>query len=152
MNAEEMLGKMNLELPPVPAPAGAYVSLVEMDRFVFLSGLLPRKGEEVVYQGKVGAGVTLARAQEAARLCALNALSVLRGRYGSLDRVRRIVRVVGYVQTHPSFFDVPQVLNGASDFLKEVFNEKGIHVRTAVGVVTLPGNAVCELELTVEIQ
>ncbi|HNV85376.1 MAG TPA: RidA family protein [Candidatus Omnitrophota bacterium] len=152
MKIEEILKQMSLELPPVPSPAGAYVSVAEAERFAFMSGLLPRNGDQIVYRGRVGAEVTVSQAQEAARLCVLNAFSVLRGQWGDLDRLKRIVRMTGYVQTHSSFFDIPQVLNGASNFLKEVLGEKGIHARTAVGVSSLPGNAVCEIELTVEVR
>ena len=114
--------------------------------------MLPRQGNEIVFKGHAGADLSVERAKEAARLCALNALSVLRHHYGSLDRVERIVRLVGYLQSHPQFFDQPRVLNAASDLLREVFGEKGVHARSAVGVASLPGNAACELELTLQVR
>lgn len=152
MTADEMVSALKLELPEVPRPIGSYVTLVEMDHWLFLSGLLPRRGSELVYRGKVGSDVTLEQACEAGRLCALNALSVLRGHYGTLNRILKLVRLVGFVQSHPLFYEQPRVLNGASDLFKEVFGEAGLHARTAVGVASLPANAVCEIELTLRVQ
>ena len=152
MSAESELARLRLSLPEVPKPVGSYASLVESGGFVFLSGVLPRQGNEIVFKGHAGADLSVERAKEAARLCALNALSVLRHHYGSLDRVERIVRLVGYLQSHPQFFDQPRVLNAASDLLREVFGEKGVHARSAVGVASLPGNAACELELTLQVR
>lgn len=152
MTADEMVSALKLELPEVPVPIGSYVTLVEMDHWLFLSGLLPRRGRELVYRGKVGSDVTLEQACEAGRLCALNALSVLKGHYGTLNRILKLVRLVGFVQSHPLFFEQPRVLNGASDLFKEVFGEAGLHARTAVGVASLPANATCEIELTLKVQ
>ncbi|MBI4550236.1 MAG: RidA family protein [Candidatus Omnitrophica bacterium] len=152
MSAEAKLASLKLELPEVPQPVGSYTSLLVTGGFVFLSGLLPRRGAEVVYRGKAGADLSLEDASSAARLCALNALAVIRHGFGTLDRVERIVRLTGYVQSHPQFFDHPRVLNGASDLLREVFGEAGIHVRSAVGVASLPANAACEIELTLKVR
>ena len=151
MSFDSALESLKLELPEVPKPVGSYVSVVESGGFAFLSGLLPRKGSEILYQGKVGADLPLEKACEAAHLCALNALSVIKDYFGTLDRVERIVRLVGFIQSHPLFSDQPYVLNGASDLFKKVFGEKGLHARSAVGVASLPGNAACEIELTLKI-
>lgn len=150
MSPEENLKALGLELPDPPSPAGSYVPAVESQGFLFLSGLLPRRGTEIVFRGHAGADLSVEQAQEAARLCALNALSVLRQYLGSLDRVLAIVRVVGYVQTYPQFADHPRVLEGASRIFREVFGERGRHARSAVGAASLPGDAVCELELTAQ--
>lgn len=152
MSFDEKLRSLGVQLPEVPAPIGSYVSLLQCDRWVFLSGLLPRQGSEVVYKGKAGADLSVEKASEAARLCALNALSVIRQHFGTLDCVERVVRVVGFIQSHPLFFDQPRVLNGSSDLFREVFGEQGVHVRSAVGVASLPGNAACELELTLRVR
>jgi enamine deaminase RidA (YjgF/YER057c/UK114 family) len=152
MSAEERLKSLGLELPEVPRPVGSYAALVEAGGVVFLSGLLPRRGSEVVYRGKAGADLSLEAASQAARLCALNALAVIRDHYGTLDRVERILRLSGFVQAHPFFYDHPKVLNGASDLFKEVFGEQGVHVRSAVGVASLPANAACEIELTLKVR
>lgn len=152
MSFDRTLETLKLELPEAPQPVGSYVSLVESAGFVFMSGLLPRKGKEIVYRGKLGADLSLEKGSEAARLCALNALAVIKSHFGTLDRVERILRVVGYVQSHPLFFEQPRVLNGASDLLREVFGPKGLHARSAVGVASLPGNAACEIELTLAVR
>lgn len=152
MSAEEILKAKNIRLPEPPAPAGSYVPVLLTGSLAFLSGVLPREGSRIVFQGKAGESLNAAQASEAARLCALNALSVLRSHFGSLDAIRRIVRMTGYVQAGTAFYDIPKVMNGASDLLKEVFGENGVHARSAVGVASLPGNAACEIELTVEIK
>ena len=152
MSFDLKIKTLELELPEVPKPVGSYVSLVESDGLVFLSGLLPRNGNEVVFRGKVGADLSVEQGIQAARLCALNALSVIRDQCGTLDKVGRILRVVGYIHAHSSFTDHPQVLNGASDLFKDVFGEAGLHARSAVGVASLPANAACEIELTFRIR
>ncbi len=152
MSFDLQIKNLRLELPEVPKPVGSYVSLVESEGLVFLSGLLPRKGSEVIYRGKVGADLSIEEGTQAARLCALNALSVIWGHYGTLDKVGRILRVAGYVQAHSAFTDHPKVLNGASDLFKEAFGEAGLHARSAVGVASLPANAACEIELTLKIR
>lgn len=152
MSFDQTLQVLKLKLPEVSKPIGSYVSITESQGLVFLSGLLPRQGSEILYRGKVGADLSLEKGIEAARCCALNALSVIRSYFGTLDRVDQILRVVGYIQSHPLFVDHPPVLNGASDLFREVFGQKGLHARSAVGVVSLPGNAACEIELTLRIR
>lgn len=148
MSFDERVKTLKLELPEAPKPVGAYTSCVEANGLVFVSGLLPRKGSEVVYRGKVGADLSIEQAYQAARLCALNGLSVIKDSFGTLDKVQKILRIVGYVQSHPSFYEQPRVVNGASELFQEVFGEAGIHARSAVGVAALPANAACEIELT----
>ncbi len=152
MSFDQTLKTLGLKLPEVPKPVGSYVSVMESDGLVFLSGLLPRQGSEIIYRGKLGADLSLEKGCAAARLCALNALSVIQSHFGTLDKVEKILRLVGYIQSHPLFLDHPRVLNGASDLFKEVFGEKGLHARSAVGVASLPGNAACEIELTLKIR
>lgn len=149
MKPQEKLEALGLKLPSVGVPLGSYVLVNQVGSFLFLSGVLPRQGDQISYQGKLGRDLTVEQGYEAARLCGLNALSILKSFLGSLDRIRKIVRLVGYLQTEANFQNHPQVLNGASDLFFELFGEEGRHARSAVGVASLPLNAACELELTV---
>ncbi len=149
-NPEERLRALGLELPPVAKPAGNYVPAVRAGSLLFTAGQVPFEGGELRLTGKVGEAVSMEEAQRAARLCALNALAAAASEAGGLDRVSRIVKVVGYVASAPGFNGQPQVLNGASDLLGEVFGEAGLHARSAVGVAELPLNAPVEVELVVE--
>ncbi|MGB9886837.1 MAG: RidA family protein, partial [Moorellales bacterium] len=128
-----------------------YVPAVRAGNLVFVSGQLCLVKGEVRYRGKVGAELTVEQGYEAARLATLNALAVLRAELGDLDRVRRVVRIFGAVNSAPGFNRQPQVVNGASDLLVEVFGEAGRHARTAVGVSELPMDSAVEVELTVEV-
>ena len=149
---QERLRELGLELPAVPAPAGAYVPAVRSGDLVFTAGQLPFEGGEIKATGKVGAGgVGPEEAREAARLCALNALAAAAAEAGGLGNVVRVVKVTGYVASAPGFNDQPDVLNGASNLVGEVFGEAGLHARSAVGVVELPLDAPVEVELVVEV-
>ncbi|ATL65272.1 RidA family protein [Nocardia terpenica] len=145
------LERLGLELPPVAAPAGAYVPAVRSGSFVYTSGQLPFVDGEPPATGKVGAEVSLEQAREAAKLCALNALAAVDALVG-LDQVVRIVKVVGFVASAPGFNDQPLVINGASEFLGEVLGEAGVHARSAVGVFELPKNTPVEVELIAEVR
>lgn len=148
---DSKLKQSQLILPPVPAPAGSYRPVVVAGHFAFLSGQLSRKADGQLVTGKVGADLTLAAAQEAARLAALNVISVFR-QFVGFDRFKRVIRLVGYVQAAPDFFQISQVMNGASDFMIELFGESGSHARSAVGMVSLPLNAAVEIEATIELK
>lgn len=150
--AEARLKELGIELPPVPAPVAAYVPTVRTGNLVFVSGQVARQGDKFLYQGRVGAEVTVEQGYECARLCALNALAALRAEVGSLDRVRRIVKVTGWVNCHPDFTQQPQVINGASELLLEVFGDNGRHARAAVGASGLPGGTPVEVELVAEVE
>ena len=149
---EERLRELGLELPPVATPAGNYVPAVHAGNLVFTAGQMPFVRGELAFSGKVGDTVSQQDAQHAARLCALNALAAAAAEAGGLDRIARIVKVVGYVASAPGFNSQPQVMNGASDLLGEVFGEAGLHARSAVGVAELPLNAPVEVELVVELR
>jgi len=151
MSAEAKLIELKLRLPEAPQPMGSYVSYLASEPFAFLSGVLPKDSGKIVYQGKLGTDLSLGEGQAAARLCALNAMSVIRQQLGSLDAVQQIVRVVGFIASHPEFCQQPAVLNGASDLFKEVFGDKGVHSRSAVGAAVLPANAACEIEVTLRV-
>ena len=141
------------ELPPVPQPVAAYVPAVVSGSYVYTSGQLPFVSGGLPATGKVGDGHGLVPADDAksyARTCILNALAAVRAELGSLDRITRIVKVVGFVASDPSFTGQPGVVNGASELLGEVFGEAGRHARSAVGVAVLPLDAPVEVELVVE--
>lgn len=140
-------------LPPPPLPIGSYVAVARVDNLLYTSGVLPIKDGQPAYTGAIGSwDTTTEYGQQAARLCVLNALSLLQHELGSLEHIQRIVKVVGYVSSNPGFFEQPAVMNGASDLLVEYFGESGKHVRSAVGVSALPRNASVEIELIVEVQ
>jgi len=139
------------EIPAAPTAVANYVPAIRTGNLVLTSGQLPMVGKEVVFQGKVGDTVTEEQGQHAARLCALNALSQIKALIGSLDRVVRIVRVEGYVQSASGFSRQPAVINGASDLIVEAFGEFGKHTRIAVGVSELPLNAAVELAIWAEV-
>jgi enamine deaminase RidA (YjgF/YER057c/UK114 family) len=147
----EQAAAFDAVLPSAPMPLGSYVPLMQIGNIWVTSGILPLKEGVLSYQGAVGGyAVSLAQAQEAARLCTLNALGLLKATLGSLDRIRRVIKVTGFVQSAPAFYDHPKVLNAASDLLFQRFGEAGRHARSAVGVYALPLNAPVEIEFTVE--
>ncbi len=150
-NPEERLRGLGLELPRVPKPAGSYIPAVRAGSLLFTAGQVPVESGELRFTGKVGDAVSLEEAQQAARICALNALAAVASEAGGLDRISRVVKVVGYVASAPGFNAQPQVINGASDLLGEVFGEAGRHARSAVGVAELPLDAPVEVELIVEL-
>ena len=150
MSVADRLAELGLALPPVATPAGAYVPAAVSGNLVFTAGQLPLIGGVLPALGKVGAEVGADEAKEFARVCALNALAAAESVIGSLDRVTRIVKVVGFVASAPDFTGQPGVINGASELLGEVFGEAGIHARSAVGVAVLPLDAPVEVELVLE--
>ncbi|WP_225730848.1 MULTISPECIES: RidA family protein [unclassified Nocardia] len=145
------LERLGVTIPPVAAPAGAYAPAVRTGSYVYTSGQLPFVDGQLTVTGKVGAEVSPEQAKEAARICALNALAAVHDLVG-LDAVVRIVKVVGFVASAPGFNDQPIVINGASEFLGEVFGEDGVHARSAVGVAELPRNTPVEVELIAEVR
>ncbi|MEV1130023.1 RidA family protein [Agromyces sp. NPDC049794] len=150
---EDRLAELGIELPEVSPPVAAYVPAVVTGQYVYTSGQLPFESGSLPATGKVGDGEGLVAADDAkgyARTCVLNALAAVRSEIGSLDRVTRIVKVVGFVASDPSFTGQPGVVNGASELLGEIFGEAGRHARSAVGVAALPLDAPVELELVVE--
>jgi len=147
----DRLRELGYELPNVPNPAGSYVPATSAGPLLFTAGQLPLKEGQLRYTGKVGKDVSVDEAKEAARLCALNALAAVEAEAGSLENVRRVVKVTGYVASAAGFNRQPEVINGASDFLGEVFGERGINARSAVGVAELPLDAPVEVELIVEL-
>lgn len=151
MIPEEKIIQLRLELPPAPKPAGLYQPAVVSGKLAFLSGQLSKDTDGKVLAGKVGQGLSLDEGKKAARLAALNSLAVIKNFIG-FEKVARIVKMTGFVQAAPDFFEIPSVLNGASELLGEVFGEKGTHARSAVGVASLPMNAAVEIELVLELK
>jgi enamine deaminase RidA (YjgF/YER057c/UK114 family) len=147
---ETRLAALGLELPPVAAPAGAYVPALITGNLVFTAGQIPLIEGKLMATGKVGAEVSPEFAKEIAARCALNGLAAIKSVIGDLDRVTRVVKVVGFVASTPDFTGQPGVVNGASELLGEVFGAAGIHARSAVGVAVLPLDAPVEVELIVE--
>jgi enamine deaminase RidA (YjgF/YER057c/UK114 family) len=150
MPPESSILEAGITLPAPPAAAGNYVSAKTVGNLVFLSGVISTSAEGIV-AGTVGVDRTVEEATAAARACALTQLAVLRKHIGSLDTIVQIVAVTGYVNAIPGFADAPRVVNGASDLLVEIFGEAGRHTRAAIGVSSLPRNALVELQMIVEI-
>lgn len=151
MSPEEKLRELGLELPKAPAPLGAYIPAVRAGNLVFLSGILPLIQGKLPRQGRVGEDISLDEAREDAKTAAINALSVLKLYIGSLDKVKRCIKITGYVSSAPDFTEQPKVLNAASDLMFEIFGEAGRHARAAVGVNVLPLNSPVELEFIFEV-
>ena len=145
------LRELGLELPAVPEPAGSYVPATRAGTLIFTAGQLPFEGREPRNTGKVGDAVNLEEAREAARLCALNALAAAAAEAGGLNRIARVVKVTGFVASAPDFNRQPEVINGASELIGEVFGKAGLHARSAVGVAELPLDAPVEVELVAEL-
>jgi enamine deaminase RidA (YjgF/YER057c/UK114 family) len=148
---ESKLRELGLTLPAPPQPVANYVPVVRTGNLLFLSGVLPSRDGRLIMTGKLGENLTVEQGIEAARAAMLNGLSIVRSEAGSLDRVTRIVKMVGYIASAPGFIDQPQVLNGASDLLVSLFGEAGRHARVAVGAAELPRRSPVEIELIVEL-
>ena len=148
---EKRLDALNIILPSPPKPVGSYVAVVITGKLAFVSGQIPIKDGKVIYAGKVSRDLSVEDAQKAARLSVINALAQLKAELGSLDRISKIVKVSGFVNSPPEFTDQPKVINGASDLLFEIFGQKGQHARIAVGVSSLPLNSAVEIDLIAEI-
>lgn len=151
MTVQETLSKLAITLPSPPAPAGSYVPTVITGNLVFVSGQIPMESGQVKFRGKVGKEVSVESGQQAARLCTINALAQLNAALGSLDRIKRVVKVTGFVNCDPNFAEQPKVINGSSDLLVQVFGEAGRHARAAIGVSSLPLDSSVEVEFIVEI-
>jgi enamine deaminase RidA (YjgF/YER057c/UK114 family) len=148
---EETLASLGIKLPTPPAPAGSYVPVVVSGNLAFVAGQIPTEAGQIKFKGKLGRDVPIETGQQAARLCTINALAQLKSSLGSLERIKRFVKVTGFVNCEPSFVDQPKVVNGASDLLVQIFGEKGKHARAAVGVSSLPLDSAVEVEFICEV-
>ncbi len=151
MPFDARLQALGIDLPTAPKPVANYIPAVLAGDLLFLSGVLPSQEGRVLSIGKLGHEVTVEQGREAARLALVNALAIARVELDSLDRVRRVVKLTGYVASAPGFVQQPAVINGASDLLVQIFGEAGRHARVAVGVAELPLNASVELELILQV-
>jgi enamine deaminase RidA (YjgF/YER057c/UK114 family) len=149
---ELKLKQLGIELKAPPEPTASFVGAVSSGKLVFLSGAGPRKADNTFVQGKVGETVTLEEAQSAAKLAGVALLESLKAEVGDLRKVKRIVKVLGMVNAKPDFTQQSQVINGFSDFIVEVFGDKGKHARSSVGVGSLPSNIPVEIEMIVEVE
>jgi enamine deaminase RidA (YjgF/YER057c/UK114 family) len=149
---EDKLKMLNVHLPKIPEALGNYVDIVKVGNLIFLSGKGPRKENGEYIKGKLGKDITIQQGYEAARLTAINQIAVLKKELGDLNKVKRIVKVNGFVNSDSLFYDQPKVINGFSDFLINVFGEVGRHARTATGTNTLPLNMAVEVEMIVEVR
>ena len=151
IDPEANLKKLGIELPPVSPPQANYVNVVRTGNLLFLAGKGPRHINGEYIKGKVGADLTQEQGAEAARLVAINQLAVLKAELGDLNKVKRIVKVLGMVNATEDFENHPEVINGFSNLMVEVFGERGKHARAAVGMYSLPRNIAVEVEMVVEV-
>ena len=149
---ESRISELKFFLPNPPKPLASYVAAKQAGALVFTAGQLPIVSGELISKGLLGQDVEIEEAYRAAQICTLNALAAIKGVIGDLDRIKQVVRVVGYVASVPTFIQQPAVVNGASELLIEIFGQDGKHARSAVGMAVLPLNASVEIELTVEIK
>lgn len=149
---EAKLSELNIQLPPSPTPIANFVGAVRTGNLVFLSGQGPLKGDGTVITGVVGKDLDIDQGYEAARVVGINLLAALKAEVGNLNKVKRIVKVMGMVNAVTDFAAHPKVINGHSDLMVEVFGERGKHARAAVGMGSLPGNIAVEIEMIVEVE
>lgn len=152
MSAEAKLQEMGIHLPDAPKPVAAYVPFTRSGDLVFTSGQICMENGQLKYKGKVGKDLTPEEGYQAARLCAINTLAVLRAAVGSLDNVVQIVKVVGFVNSTPGFSAQPAVVNGASELYQQVFGDAGRHARSAVGASELPLDSAVEVEIIARVK
>ena len=148
---EERLKALNIVLPTPPKPAGSYVPVTISGKIAYVSGQIPIEDGKITHKGKVPSPQSLEEAQKAARLCIINALAQLKAEIGSLDKVTRVLKVSGFVNSSPDFTEQPKVINAASDLLVEIFGEKGKHSRVAIGAASLPLDSTVEIDMIVEL-
>ena len=152
MTFSQKLKELGLTLPEVAKPVAAYIPAVRTDSIVYSSGQLPMAAGTLKYKGRMGDNISLEEADEAARMCAMNALAAVCAEAGGIDAIERIVRVTGYVNSTPEFTEQPKVVNGASELMLAIFGDAGRHARSAVGVSSLPLGAPVEVELIVKLK
>lgn len=149
---EATLAKMGIVLAEPSKPVANYVKAVKTGTLVFLAGHVPARPDGTPFTGRLGQDLTIEQGYDAARQATISMLATLKAELGNLDRVRRIVKVTGFVNSTPEFPDQPKVINGCSDLLVAVFGERGKHARSAVGMVVLPSNYAVEIEMVVEVE
>jgi enamine deaminase RidA (YjgF/YER057c/UK114 family) len=156
MTPEEKISMLNLNIPKERSSSlGSYIPITSVENLIFISGQIPIDIESPIndlkYKGKVGRDISIEQAQEAGKLCCLNALFYLKNEIEDLDKIKKIIKITGYVNCDENFTEHPKVINGASDFLIEVFGEKGKHTRVAIGVNSLPLGSPIEIDFIIQI-
>jgi len=149
---EENLKAKGIELPVLPKPVANYVNAVRTGNLIYLSGKGPLRKDGTYITGKSGKDISIEQGYDAARLTAIIQIAVLKDMIGDLSKVKRIVKVLGMVNSSPDFYDQPKVINGFSDLIVDIFGEKGKHARSAIGVASLPMNIAVEVEMIVEVE
>jgi enamine deaminase RidA (YjgF/YER057c/UK114 family) len=152
MGAEARLVELKLELPPAPKPVATYVTAVQHGDLIYVSGHGPLRSDGTLITGKLGADMDVAGGQAAARQTGLAILSTLRAHLGSLDKIERLIKSLGMVNSTPQFHDHPKVINGYSDLMKDIFGDAGVGTRSAVGMVALPAGIAVEIEATFQVK
>ncbi|NMA85318.1 MAG: RidA family protein [Epulopiscium sp.] len=152
MDIYRRLQELGLELPKAAKPLASYEPAIVYQNIIFTSGQLPMVNQELKYQGKLGKDIELEEGKEAARICLLNALAAMQLAIGDLNKIEKIIKVTGFVSSSPDFFSQAAVVEGASALLLDIFQEKGKHARSAVGVAVLPNNASVEVEIIASLQ
>lgn len=152
MMVEEKIKELGYSVPEAPKPLAAYIPALKDGSLVYTAGQLPTASGELKFKGKLGKEITEEQGKQAAELCALNCLSVIKSVAGSLDNIERIIKVTAFINSAPGFTDQPKIANGASEFLVKIFGEEGKHVRSAVGVNELPLNAAVEVEIIAKLK
>ena len=147
---EEKLNELSINLPTPPSPAGSYIPVVTTGNLAFVSGQIPMKDGNVIFQGKVPENQSVDSARDAAKICIINGLAQLKANLGSLDRIVKFVRISGFVNSNSDFIEQPKVINAASELLVEIFGDMAKHSRIAVGVASLPLNSTVEIDMVVE--
>jgi len=148
---DEKIDLLGISIPVPPKPAGSYLPVVISNNIAYVSGQIPVKDGKVIFQGKVN-DKNLEEAKQSAKLCAINILAQLKRELGTLDRISKIIKISGFVNSDSDFFQQPNVINAASDLFFEIFGEKGQHARIAVGVSSLPLNSMTEIDAIIEIE
>ncbi len=149
---EEKIAQLGFSIPAAPKPLASYIPAIRTGDLVFTAGQLPMKDGSLAYKGKLGKELTEEDGKKAAQVCALNCLSVIKGEIGNLDNISNVIKLTVFVSSAEGFINHPQVANGASDLIKEIFGENGKHVRSAVGVAELPLGAPVEIEMIVKVK
>lgn len=151
MNIQKRLNELNIFVPEAILPLGAYLPCTKSGNLLFLSGILPLREGKLLRKGRVGESVSIEEAQEEARQCVINALSVIKAYLGDLNSIKRCIKLNGFISSASDFFDQPKVLNAASELLFDIFGESGRHARSAIGVSVLPLNSSIEIDFLFEL-
>ncbi len=151
MIIENRLKELGIQLPSCPKPGAIYIPAIQSGNHIYVSGQTPKDGQNLMFKGKLGRDLSTEEGYEASKICILRSISAIKDVILDLDRVEKIVKVTGYVNSCDDFYEQSAVVNGASELLEKIFGEAGKHARSAIGVNSLPGNAAVEIELIVTV-